>query len=557
MKLFLFSLLLFTTRLVFSQTDKTLLTVYKESQITKLKVIAPLKKLTDKEYFKGKTQKIEVYGNDSLIFSDNVAAYRIFKLNVSGGFVEVVEILKTRGDKGYIYLTENGRLSIPNDLVLRDMRWHTREEFLRTHHYIWFEGKNEKGQSGYFLYNLKGQPVSNCFKTFKFEEMFGRLLITDNDGQKSLFYYTIDTAIIKDQAFELIMPYNYLDYINNGFLFFKRSNNTVDIYTTEGKKVNKEPLYKVEFNNLYRTKKWLLYKNESNLIGIFSVIDGVFTDPQFSDVKYYDGDALLVTMKDKAKWAVLNKDRKWISSYDYDNFIHAGIDESIIVSKNGKKGVIDQNDKKILPFNYFDINRIGGWTSNGQGHLIASAYQVKKDSLGKKALYSYKGNQTTGYDYDAFEIDQYSRKIVGIIGNKKEYFNFVGERYLQQEDAIKQNARELIDAYNKSIKKFRQDLNEFEEYWNWLVRNWQQKNMSESEYIRAANKLLYDKRNPFVRELERMIAMLEYTKKEYGDKISTENLKAIDELIPYLNDEIKYLNGFKPYNEVVIIKEKE
>ena len=175
----------------------------------------------------------------------------------------------------------------------------------------------------------------------------------------------------------------------------------------------------VSFCNLEYLKVW---KNKK--FGLIDINNNIVIPLEFANLYTSPSYNLAAVLKDR-KWALMNLDGEYYSSFEYDRVQENLGKEPFPISKNGIWGCIDRKGKTVIPFKYDWVSGFGNINKQG-GRIVQKVYKDPCMNLSQTAeahFLSYVGldgnryvmnlnEELFNYDYHSINLEfEYGLKI--------------------------------------------------------------------------------------------------------------------------------------------------
>jgi len=536
----------------FAQSGDAIIPLYSNCSKASFKLEVVEKKLSAKEKAKGKFEKIKLYCRDSLAFEGEALSYQNYTVYLANGCASLYGIETRKGQ--IIYFSENGKLPLPDDLVIKEYFGNVWFNYVNL---LWFSKHYaETKTDSLILYNLSCKSVSEFFAN-AYNSGTDKLIVEKN-GLKSIYMAGKDEAVVYNSNFlEVLNPKDWIAYNEKRNAWaVKYADGRINIFDNKGEKINHYPAVKLNINAPW-TESRLIYYSDGELLGFESLVDSkIYVQPQFDAVFGKPGcNAVAVKKTAQKNFAFINNRGKIITDFLYQFDLEDGGYSRVICKKDGKTGVIEDNGTIRIPFEYFYIKRIWGWSDPAKTFRSAPAFAVKKNPSDKYAVITEYGKLTSAFIYDEIKLDEYSENLLAFRNGSKDLYRFNGEKIYNTALENENAADRLIINFNKELNQYEEDERAFFQKWNEIV---EKKFSTDGGIQKELKKLIDDKVPDLLQQLSNLKAKLVYNKNNYKESLSPKQMTSLQRSIEDSDMRINKLENLKPdVNKSFEIKTKE
>lgn len=169
--------------------------------------------------------------------------------------------------------------------------------------------------------------------------------------------------------------------------------------------------------NMYPDDNLLVVHTPRKGDALFDIISNKYVSGRFYEIalEYQRKFVASIKTTNGYKSFIINDKGQRISSHEYDE-IHYLDYGYIKVKKEGKYGVIDYNDRIIIPFEYENFSDVYTLTPN--------LFKIRRN--GKEGIVNSNNQKVVDFLYDQIDIDEKTKQIEIIKDNK---YNFLDDKY--------------------------------------------------------------------------------------------------------------------------------
>lgn len=314
---------------------------------------------------------------------------------------------------------------------------------------------------------------------FDYEDVFylGNNLIRVSKNNKSG---------VVDVENKIILPIQYDNIMGNSGTLFVQSNNSIDLFNAEGKKITNFQAFDIDYFQHKRSIVTLQNKNTLIIDTLGNIILNTIKNHIFKRVLTQDTFLILNTLTNKK--GIINSNGKYEIECKYDEIYPSN--SIYIVKINEKEGLVDQKDLILKPLVYDNIyavfsrdsisfkNHYYAYKSDLRGIInpylekeiipisykyidTFSNYYIATNLEDKEGLFSAKGEIIISEDYDFYSASQ--NKIFAIKKSKKYLLSVEANNYTETEifvdEFVKDNS--IFRGFSKSNYQIFKDKNKF------------------------------------------------------------------------------------------------
>ena len=220
-----------------------------------------------------------------------------------------------------------------------------------------------------------------------------------------------------------ILPLKYRDIKKlEGNYYALKKNDYYVIYDLESKKIiaNNKWKYINKFHYTSLEHYYLVKEDNDNAYGVYNIISKKNSIPCMYSSLRYDAKLNYFKISKKEKYNYVDRNNNLLFKNWYGSITH--INDVFFVKKGNKTGIIDRNEKEIVPIKYLKIHDY-----NWQGTKSYFAQNEK----GKYGFINLKGEITLPFIYDYIKIERKYAKLkttdgkYGILVNKEGKINIL------------------------------------------------------------------------------------------------------------------------------------
>lgn len=177
-------------------------------------------------------------------------------------------------------------------------------------------------------------------------------------------------GLLKEDGNEVLpCMYSSIDRLKSGLYLVTKTNDSV---VTKYGLVNKkgEFLLQPEYSNIYsltdnyfssEKNELFMFSKEDTLFGIVNQAGKIIAPPLFSSLEYLPNDLILVKQKNErgfSEFLFMDTTGRKCNSEVYDEVLYLDT-TNILVSKDGKRGILNEKLENRLPIKYEDFGKLG------------------------------------------------------------------------------------------------------------------------------------------------------------------------------------------------------